>query len=221
MDEQKALKKTVLHSWHVAQNGNMAEFGGYLMPLWYATGAKGEHLSVINSAGMFDTSHMAVIIVAGAGSFEVLQHCFSKDLNRCVGKNSAGLTPGRSVYGLFLRENGTVLDDAIVSLLSSGQYMVVVNSGMGAVVADHLKRHAEPGVMLSDLSDKIGKIDIQGPDAARIVEKLFDDADALLSDMVYFSFKGDIFSSDSPGLVTREGVNVLLSRTGYTGEFGF
>ncbi len=59
------IKTTLLHQWHVENGANMAAFGAYEMPLWYPQGAKGEHLTVINSAGLFDTSHMAMVTVAG------------------------------------------------------------------------------------------------------------------------------------------------------------
>ena len=71
-------KKTVLHHWHTAHQSNMATFGGYDMPLWYAS-AKNEHLAVLNSAGLFDTSHMAVISVKEPDSFELLQNCFTNN----------------------------------------------------------------------------------------------------------------------------------------------
>ena len=61
------MKKTPLHQWHVDNGANMAEFGSYSMPLWYPQGAKNEHISVIENAGLFDTSHMAVVLVKGAG----------------------------------------------------------------------------------------------------------------------------------------------------------
>jgi aminomethyltransferase len=61
----------------------MASFGDYNMPLWYAS-AKNEHMAVLNSAGLFDTSHMAVVSVKGPDSFELLQNCFTNDLSACV-----------------------------------------------------------------------------------------------------------------------------------------
>ena len=70
-------KKIILHTWHTAHRANMAPFGGYDMPLWFAS-AKNEHIAVLTSAGLFDTSHMAVISVKGLDSFELLQHCFTK-----------------------------------------------------------------------------------------------------------------------------------------------
>ena len=81
------LKRTTLYSWHVEHGANMAPFGEYEMPLWYTGGAKAEHLAVISGAGLFDTSHMAVVTVAGAKARELIQYCFTKDLDRCVGSS--------------------------------------------------------------------------------------------------------------------------------------
>ena len=221
MTESEKLKTTALHASHLACNANMAEFGGYDMPLWYPSGTKAEHLAVINRAGLFDTSHMAVITVAGDGAFDLLQHGFTRDLRHCQGKSGGPLTAGSSVYGLFLRSDGTVLDDAIIGQLGAERYMIVVNSGMGEVVSDHLRECAESEVKITDYTDKLGKIDLQGPASARILQTLLGDPEQVLDDMGYFNFKGDIFPGGSDPLELKDGTRVILSRTGYTGEFGF
>ena len=125
------VKKTRLHGWHVNHGANMAIFGAYDMPLWYPSGAKEEHLVVLTRAGIFDTSHMSVVTVKGSGARDLLQVCFSKNLAACVGKDQKPLTPGRSVYGVFLNEAGEVIDDAIVFQIDDALFMVVVNAGMG------------------------------------------------------------------------------------------
>lgn len=220
MTDLARIKQTVLYSFHVAQQANMAEFGGYHMPLWYPSGAKSEHLAVISRAGLFDTSHMAVVTVEGDDAFKLLQHSFSRDLRSCLGRE-APLNTGRSVYGLFLNSDGTVLDDAIISQLDKARYMVVVNAGMGGPVSEHLMELAGGEVLITNYSDAIGKIDLQGPAAALIIETLLDDADSILEDMGYFSFKGDIFHTSADSLQVTDGAPIILSRTGYTGEFGF
>jgi len=217
-------KITLLHNWHVENGANMAAFGDYDMPLWYPLGVKGEHLAVINSAGIFDTSHMAVVTVEGEDARSLLQKCFSKDLERCLGLKKTGLVEGRSIYGLFLTPNGHVLDDSIVSQVTGTFYMVVVNAGMGGPVAAHLAEHAAGmKVEITDLTDRVGKIDIQGPDSAKILKKLLKDSSAVFGKFPYFSFKG-WFQDGVSGAGTVElndGTPILLSRTGYTGEFGF
>jgi len=216
-------KKTVLHDWHVEQGANMALFGNYDMPLWYKTGAKAEHLAVICAAGIFDTSHMAAVAVQGAGARALLQLCLSKDLQTCIGKEKTALVDGRCVYGIFLAEDGTVIDDAILYQLRPESFMVVVNAGMGGIIAAHLKKHtASRDVDIHDLTDKVGKMDIQGPLAALILGKILTHASSVFQGLPYFSFKGsfDRFGTDS-AVTLVAGTPVLVSRTGYTGEFGF
>ena len=216
-------KKTVLHGWHVENGANMALFGNYDMPLWYKTGAKAEHLAVIQAAGIFDTSHMAVVSVKGEGARALLQYCLSKDLDSCLGKGKTALVDGRCVYGVFLNTDGTVIDDAIVYQLQPQSFMVVVNAGMGGVIAAHLVKNAGEGeLVVEDLTDRVGKMDIQGPDSARILEKILKDPVAVFDRLVYFSFKGgfdNLQTASSVELV--DGTPLLISRTGYTGEFGF
>ena len=190
-------KKTLLHGWHTAHGANMADFGGYEMPLWYAS-AKNEHLAVLTHAGAFDTSHMASLLVSGEGAFGLLQQCFTNDLAACMGRDKKALFQGRCVYGAFLNERGEVIDDAIVFHLAAHEYMVVVNAGMGAPVAAHLKAHAGgEDVRIIDLTDRLGKMDVQGPMAARVVRKILKSPETVFDQMPYFSFKGH-FDQASP-----------------------
>ncbi|MFV0437196.1 MAG: aminomethyltransferase family protein [Desulfopila sp.] len=217
------LKRTPLYSWHVGHGANMAPFGQYEMPLWYNAGVKAEHLAVLTGAGVFDTSHMAVVTVTGARARELLQYCFSKDLDSCIGVKNGPLTIGRCVYGVFLNPDGTLLDDAIVYQLAESGYMVVVNAGMGAPVTGRLIEHnGDFQATVTDRTDRVGKMDVQGPAAAKILRKLLVDPDRVLTKMAYFSFKGgfeDVEAAVPVALV--DGTAILLSRTGYTGEFGF
>ena len=221
---KEQTKKTSLHDWHLKHSANMAVFGGYEMPLWYTSGAKREHLAVLTGAGMFDTSHMAVIMVEGPGALTLLQACFTKDLDACIGKDKTPLVPGRCAYGAFLDDPGHVRDDAIVSQIAPEMYMIVVNAGMGEQIACHLKDKAgESDVEIHDLTDGVGKMDIQGPMSARILAGIIREPEVVFDHMVYFSFRG-FFDDDSPLENTvrlLDGTPVMLSRTGYTGEFGF
>ncbi len=202
----------------------MAPFGAYDMPLWYPTGVKGEHLAVISSAGLFDTSHMAVVTVTGRDARGLLQKCFSKDLEQCLGLKKTPLIKGRSVYGLFLTPQGHVLDDSIVSQVTDGLYMVVVNASMGGPVAAHLADNASGmEAEVTDMTDKVGKIDIQGISSAKILSKIIKNPADLFSKFPYFSFKGwyDDKIEGGDAVQLNDGTPILLSRTGYTGEFGF
>lgn len=216
-------KKTVLHGWHTENGANMALFGNYDMPLWYKTGVKAEHLAVIQAAGIFDTSHMAAVSVNGAGARALLQHCLSKDIDTCIGKDKTPLVDGRCAYGVFLHADGTVIDDAIVYQLQPESFMVVVNAGMGGDIAAHLQKNiGENSAGVEDLTDRVGKMDIQGPESARVLKKILRDPVAVFDRMVYFSFKGGFDSLHTAQPVELvDGTPVLISRTGYTGEFGF
>lgn len=218
------IKSTLLHGWHVEHGANMAAFGAYDMPLWYPQGAKGEHLAVINSAGLFDTSHMAVVTVQGDDSRALLQRCFSKDLEHCLGLKKGPLVKGRSAYGLFLTPRGHVLDDSIVSQVTDNLYMVVVNAGMGQGVSQCLTENQDNlQVQITDLTDRVGKIDIQGKNSAKILSRVLRHPQAVFSSFPYFSFKGWYDNTlNIPEMVSlNDGTPVMLSRTGYTGEFGF
>lgn len=217
-------KSTPLHAWHRRQQAQMALFGGYDMPLWYGS-AKNEHLAVLTRAGLFDTSHMSMLSLHGTQARKLLQHCFTKDLDRCMGTGLKPLYPGRCVYGVFLHRNGHVLDDAIVFMLSETDYLVVVNAGMGAAVANHLKDNGpQRGLTIEDWTDQMGKIDLQGPLSVRILRQALAEPDTVLGQMPYFAFKG-CWPFPTPGDMAAvhfaEGTKALVSRTGYTGELGF
>jgi len=216
------MKHTPLHDWHRAAGANMSEFASYSMPLWYPEGVKKEHEGVIESCGLFDTSHMAAILVEGDGARQLLQRTFTKDLRHCRGVGKP-LMEGRCVYGVFLNEKGHVIDDAIVYQKDDGCYLVVVNASMGGVIAGHLAGFNISAVLrITDMTDRLGKIDVQGPSAAKVVKGLLADPLRVLATMPYFSFKG-WFERDGAADETLccGDIPVLLSRTGYTGEFGF
>lgn len=219
---QTEIKTTPLHDWHAAHGANMADFGGYDMPLWYSS-AKNEHLSVLTGAGLFDTSHMAVLLVEGKDARDLLQLCFTNDMEACIGAKRP-IYPGRCVYGAYLDDDGCVIDDTIIYMLRENHYMAVVNAGMGDEVARHLEsRREQRDVKITDLTDRLGKIDVQGPLAGKILGRMLADPHAVFEKLFYFSFKGffDAASDLSAAVQLTDGTPVLLSRTGYTGEFGF
>jgi len=214
--QEKEVFRTPLHDWHVRHGARMTEFGTWEMPLWYPVGPIKEHRSVITRVGLFDTSHMAVLMVSGSGAFDLLQYTFTKDLT--------SLHSARCTYGAFLNENAEVIDDAIIYYIDSDVFMVVVNSGMGNKIMGHLESHLEGrDIRLTDLHNKIGKVDLQGPFSARCLMKLLADPKSVLEGMSYFSFKGHFHESSPESHAVRfnNGTPILLSRTGYTGELGF
>jgi len=219
------MKTTQLHDWHNGQGANMAIFGEYDMPMWYGAGAKAEHLAVLTTAGLFDTSHMAVVLAQGPGALDLLQATFTSNLAGCIGPAKAPLSPGRCVYGVFLDDKGHVIDDAIIFQVAPEHYMIVVNAGMGAGIAAHLNGQAgtPETIRITDMTDQLGKIDIQGPAAARILSRVLADPVRVFQKLPYFAFKGyfESMAEFDPLAQLKSGVPVLVSRTGYTGEFGF
>lgn len=222
MHEQEPTK-TPLHDWHIRNNASMALFGGYEMPLWYSS-TKGEHLSVLTHAGLFDTSHMSMVEIYGPDARALLQYCFSRNLEKCLQSGKTPLYAGRSIYGVFLNAQGHVVDDAIISQVSPDHYLAVVNAGMGGPLTSHLRDYAvDHDVKILDGTDGVGKMDLQGPKSGLILSRLLADPQNVLTDLPYFSFKGSFpLETDSPSSVNlRDGTPLLLSRSGYTGEFGF
>lgn len=218
----KNLKTTPLNKWHISKGANMADFGGFDMPLWYETGVKNEHLAVLKSAGIFDTSHMACINVKGKDSFELLNYCFTREMK--------DLKKGQCIYGAFLDVNGHCMDDAIIYKFNDNFFMICINAGMGSAIAHHLDSNKtnNSDVNIEDLSGKIAKMDIQGKNCAIILAKLIKNPDIILKKMPYFSFKGhfdksqfDNSGSEKFNVQLLDGTPILLSRSGYTGEFGF
>jgi aminomethyltransferase len=216
-------KKTSLYDWHKENGANMGLFGGYEMPLWYNS-VKNEHISVLTNAGIFDTSHMAVVMVEGIEAFSLLQLCFTNDLSACIGSSKKALFREKCVYGAILDENGMVIDDAIIFYIKENSYMIVVNAGMGADISDHLKAYDKTKkVKITDYTDRLGKLDVQGPFSVKIMKKIIKNPMSVFEKMPYFSFKGH-FDPKNPlsnQVKLIDNTPILLSRTGYTGELGF
>lgn len=220
---QSQCENTPLHGWHTSHGATMAAFRGWEMPLWYPSGAVSEHLAVIRSAGVFDTSHMSVIQVEGAGALDLLQRCFTRDLLRCADRGNAAVSPGRAVFGAFLNGEGHVVDDSVLFQSTVESYIVVVNAGKGEEISRHLTAHApDIEARITDLTGMVGKIDLQGPSSARILVKVLDTPERTLHDMTYFSFKGHFDETSSHADTFLKGdISVMVSRTGFTGELGF
>lgn len=215
-----SLKTTYLTDWHKQHGAKMDTFGGYEMPLWYGTGPIKEHRAVIQQAGLFDTSHMSELLIEGPDAFDLLQLALSKDLNSCTGKGNP-LERGRATYGFILLENGHLLDDAIVMMEEAETFLLVVNAAMGAPVKEHLDKLGKRlDVAMSDLTGRLCKLDLQGPAAAKILQKVLTPGKALEAPFPYFSFVGH-YDHLQEKVQSTLGFSVMVSRTGYTGEFGF
>ena len=224
ISNHKNLLNTPLYDWHLGHGGQMTGFGDFLLPLWYKTGARSEHLAVLGRAGLFDTSHMSSLLLEGPGAFELLQSTFSRDLNRCGKKNMAPLCPGAGLYGVFLKPDAHLLDDAIIYQLSTDSYLVCVNSGKGPVVAGHLRNSApRQKIAITDLTAKLAKFDLQGPASARILSQIIKNPAPIFKQFPLFSCQGHFEPARAAGekIISKNGAPLLLLRSGYTGEFGF
>lgn len=220
---EQTQKVTPLYRKHIDSGASMKVFSGYEMPLWYSS-ARDEHLAVLTGAGLFDTCHMSILVISGPGAFELLQLCFSRDLRHCLPGNRP-LSPQKSVYGVILNRAGHVVDDAVCSQTGSASYLLTVNAGMGGTIRQHfLEQGRGIEADIDDLTDTLGKIDLQGPESAPILGRILQDPESCFDSLSYFSFKGHFGGKGSAGkteILLQNGVPVLVSRTGYTGEFGF
>src|SRR6185312_12799433 len=195
-----APRATPLRAVHESLGATMTAFAGWLMPLRYA-GEISEHQAVRNAAGLFDLSHMGEIAVTGPQAAAALDYAL-------VGRLSA-LAPGRARYTMICAADGGVLDDLIVYRLADEEFMVVANAANAGPVAGLLtERAARRDAAVTDQTADYALIAIQGPRAARILGPL---TDARLDEVKYYA--------SYPATVA--GADVLLARTGYTGEDGF
>jgi aminomethyltransferase len=190
--EATSLARTPLYERHGALGARMVPFAGYEMPVQY-TGVIEEHRAVRTDVGAFDVSHMGEIHVDGPSAHAFLQEMLSNDLDR-VGD-------GQAQYTLLTNEHGGIVDDLIAYRLAHGQYLVVVNASNRATVYEWLKEREPRGSEVRDASDEYGLVAVQGP---RSLERLgLDEKPAFTHEM------GEL-----------DGIEVMISRTGYTGELG-
>lgn len=200
-----------LDTLHRAGGATFTDFAGWDMPVRYSSDLA-EHHAVRSSAGLFDISHMAEIRISGAQSADFLDYALA-------GRLSA-LTQGQAKYSLLLSETGGIIDDVIVYRLDEHEFYVIANAGNRfSVVAALTDRAAGFEVSVVDESEQTALVALQGPHAADILSALpgfqivgFDAATApALNDIGYYRCVPARFN----------GVDVLVARTGYTGEDGF
>ena len=190
-----ALRKTPLHGSHVALGAKMVDFAGWDMPLMYPTGVVAEHLATRRTAGLFDISHMGRFTVAAGDGLARLQKVLSN--------NAAALEPGQAQYTFIPTETGGAVDDAYLYRFSEGEYLLVVNAANTAKDTTHLETH---GVPLTDRTAGLAMLSLQGPASRDIVAGLIT-AGALPEPR-----------RNELSTVAIGHAQVLLARTGYTGE---
>ena len=197
----QALKRTPLYRVHVALGAKIVPFAGFEMPVQYPTGITAEHRAVREKAGLFDVSHMGEFIVRGQRAVDFVNYVTTNDV--------AALKPGQAQYSTILREDGTIVDDCLVYRAEDRVLMVVNGSNIDKDFA-HISRFVgDFDVTLDDISDAVALLALQGPDAARILQR---HTDTDLSKIKYYEF-----TTGTVAGVER----VYISRTGYTGEDGF
>ncbi|HEY7015310.1 MAG TPA: glycine cleavage system aminomethyltransferase GcvT [Streptosporangiaceae bacterium] len=193
------LRRTPLTGVHESLGATLTGFAGWLMPLRYGS-ETAEHTAVRTAAGLFDLSHMGEIMVTGPDAAAALDYALT-------GQPSA-LAPGRARYTMICAPDGGILDDLIVYRLAGTEFLVVANAANTDVVLRALTDRASGDVKVTDRTADYALIALQGPAAARILAPL---TDADLSAVKYYA--------SYPAAVA--GHQVLLARTGYTGEDGF
>lgn len=194
-------RKTPLYQKHLQLDGRMVDFSGWCLPVQYA-GIIEEHKAVREKAGLFDVSHMGEIRVAGKDATAFLQYVLTNDFST--------LKPGGVRYSPMCYPTGGTVDDVLVYCFSSTEYLLVVNAGNIAKDYSWLVENAAAfNITLTNESDDFAEVALQGPLAVQILEQLAVKRMPLLA---YYDF--------SPR-VSLCGMEVMISRTGYTGEDGF
>ncbi|WOH19623.1 glycine cleavage system aminomethyltransferase GcvT [Paenarthrobacter sp. GOM3] len=204
---------TALYEEHKKLGASFTDFGGWQMPLKYSS-ELAEHHAVRKSAGLFDLSHMGEVWVTGPEAAAFLDYAL-------VGKISA-MAEGKAKYSLICQEHGGIIDDLITYRRPSPEegvdkFLVVPNAGNAKVVADALQeRSAGFDVLVEDASAETSLIAVQGPLAEAILLRLVPaEQHSLLTELKYYAAVEVTF------LVAGSGQDLLLARTGYTGEDGF
>ena len=190
------MKRTCLYEKHVALGALISPFGGFEMPIQYA-GITPEHMAVREKVGVFDVSHMGEVTVKGKDAERYVQHIFTNDI--------AGAPVGKIYYGMMCYENGGTVDDLLVYKMGENDFFLVINAANIDKDWEWMQENAKGfDIDLQNRSEFYGQIAVQGPDAEKIVEQVLG---LKCSELTFYTVKtiGD----------------VIVSRTGYTGEDGF
>jgi aminomethyltransferase len=195
--------ETKLHDWHVHAGARMIDFGGWDMPVQYATGPREEHTRVREAAGLFDIDHMGRLEVSGPGALDFLQRVQTWDVSR--------LGPGRAHYSMLLNESGGVIDDIFVyHRADPATWLLVLNAANTPKDRAWLQTTARAfNVSLRDRSADTCMVALQGPAARRVLQPLCAGID--LASVKYHRVVE----------CSMAGASIILCTTGYTGEPGF
>lgn len=189
-------KKTCLYDRHVALGALMSPFGGFIMPIQY-TNITDEHHAVRKDCGVFDVSHMGEVRITGPDAERYVQHIFTNDI--------AGAPVGQIYYGMMLYPNGGTVDDLLVYKMGENDFFLVINAANIDKDVEWMKQHTTGfDIKLDHQSDQYGQLAVQGPQAETIVEEVL-----------------GIPCSELKFYTTKVVGDLIVSRTGYTGEDGF
>ena len=192
-------KKTALYDFHIANSNNVVDFSGFYLPVFYSS-ILDEHRAVRNKAALFDVSHMGQLIIRGKESEKKKKKVTTNDVSK--------LSSGHAQYSAICNESGGLIDDVIVYKRKS-DYMIVVNASGIKKKYNWLKSVSTESVQIENRSNELSMIAIQGPLSREIIQA---HTSANISKLKFYNF---IESIDFHGF------DILLSRTGYTGELGF
>jgi glycine cleavage system T protein (aminomethyltransferase) len=195
------LKQTPLHAVHRAAGAKMVDFGGWDMPVNYGSQIE-EHHAVRRDAGMFDVSHMLAVDLGGDGARAFLRYALANNVDKLA-------QPGKALYSCLLRPDGGVLDDLIVYFMRENWFRIVVNASTADKDVAWLKAllaERAPGLSLSPRRD-LAMIAVQGPRAREKFWRALPDS--------------RVASEALKAFFATEAADLLIARTGYTGEDGF
>lgn len=201
------LRKTALNPIHRAARAKMVDFGGWDMPVEYS-GLIAEHMAVRTAVGLFDVSHMGDIQLRGPGSLAAVNELCMNDASK--------LAVGQAQYSAMLDSDGTFVDDVVVHKLSDNDYLIVINAGTREKDVQWIRKTIGhmPSMHMNDFSDHYTQLAIQGPRATATLQKLTP-VDLSTIKNYWFTW-GKLTLRDGTKLY-----NVMIARTGYTGEDGF
>lgn len=201
MEAEDEIKRTCLYDKHIALNAKMSPFGGFDMPIQYS-GITNEHNAVRNNVGIFDVSHMGQVMISGEQAEEFVNYIFTNDLTT--------IENGKILYGMMLMQNGGTVDDLLVYKMDKNKYFLVINAAnIDKDLNWIMSQNKNFKVGIENMSDYYGEIALQGPNSETVIEKLL--KGIKVSDLEFYSFKEYAFN----------GEDIIISRTGYTGEDGF
>jgi len=193
------MKSSPLNDKHLALNAKMADFGGWMMPIEYpGAGVLAEHAAVRERVGLFDVSHLGKASVVGQGALDFLNQCLTNDLNK--------IEDGSAQYTLLCTPDGGVIDDLIAYRNSAHDFFLVPNASNTTDVVKVLKEQAPAGIEVINLHSEFAVLAIQGPLAPQVLAQL-----GIKTDIDYMAFTH----------VSISGADVIVCRTGYTGELGY